>query len=40
MLKRTGHPRLLNLQNDGGHVPAYQIRQLLAAIAAASDPER
>lgn len=40
MLKRTGHPRLLNLQNDGGHVPAYQIRQLLAAIAAASDSER
>ena len=39
MFKRAGHPRLLNLQNDGGRVPAYQLRQLLAAIAAASGSE-
>lgn len=40
MFKRAGHPKLLNLQNDGGRVPAYQVRQLLAAIDAASSPER
>jgi predicted RNA binding protein YcfA (HicA-like mRNA interferase family) len=39
MFKRPGHPMLLNLQNVAGHVPAYQVRQLLAAIVAASGAE-
>jgi hypothetical protein len=39
MFKRPGHPMLLNLQNDAGHVPAYQVRQLLAAIAAVAGAE-
>ena len=39
MFKRAGHPTLLNLQNDAGFVPAYQVRQLIAAIAVASGSE-
>ena len=34
MLKSTGFPRLLIFQNVNGLVPAYQARQLLAAIDA------
>jgi hypothetical protein len=39
MFKRTGRPTLLNLQDDSGQVPAYQVRQLLAAIVADSDAD-
>ena len=34
MLKSAGTPRLLIFQNVNGLVPAYQVRQLLAAIDA------
>jgi hypothetical protein len=37
MLKSGGFPKLLNLQNVDGLVPAYQVRQLLAAIDALAD---
>lgn len=35
MFKHAGHPTLLNLQNRDGYAPAYQVKQLLAAIATA-----
>ncbi len=34
MFKSAGFPKLLNLQNVDGHVPAYQVHQLLATIDA------
>lgn len=40
MFERADHPKLLNLQYDRGHVPAYRVRLRLAAIAVASSPER
>ncbi|MDF1523078.1 MAG: type II toxin-antitoxin system HicA family toxin [Trueperaceae bacterium] len=39
MFKHARQRMLLNLQNDAGHVPAYQVRQLLATIAAVSGAE-
>lgn len=34
MFKSTGFPKLLNLHTVDGHVPAYQVHQLGAAIDA------
>ena len=40
MFKSAGFPKLLNFQNVDGLVPAYQVKQLLAAIdALANRPE-
>ena len=33
LLHRPGTPQLLNFQNESGKAKAYQVRQLLAAIA-------